>query len=165
MNVPPAYAQWRSTLGFDEVSYGVGGIRIIPLEELDAFQVGYSRSPSGQLLHGAEGGWRKEWIAIGHETATGDPIILDVDTMRVITAPHGEGTWNPKAIAVSLEGFGIALRTFRRLAVGRENPVQLEANPLPVEERKAALSGIAEANPQVDLFFWDLQLEDEGNEA
>jgi hypothetical protein len=160
MNVPPAYAQWRSILGFDEVSYGAGGIRIVPLEELDEFQVGYSRSREARSLCGAEGRWRKEWIAIGYETAMGDPIILDIDTMQVMTSPHGEVAWNPEPIAVSLEGFGLALRTFRRIAAGRENPVQLEANPLPVEERKAALSSIAHANPMVDLFFWDLQLED-----
>jgi hypothetical protein len=165
MKVPPEYAQWRSVLEFDEVSYGVGGIRIVPLEELDRFQVGYSRSPDGDSLCGAEGKWQKEWLAIGHETAAGDPVLLDVETMRVMTAAHGEGTWDPEPIAVSLEGFGSALSVFRELAVGRENPVQLEARPLTDKERETASSRIIQANPDVVVFFWDLLLQDKSNGA
>jgi hypothetical protein len=46
--------------------------------------------------------------------------------MQVMTAPHGEGEWNPECIAASLEGFGTA---------------------------------------DVELFFWELQLGDEGQGA
>ena len=131
MKMPPEYAHWRTALGFDEVSYGIGGIRMASLEGLHEFQLGYSQSPDSRSLTGAEGEWKEEWIAIGHESSMGDPIVLDVETMRVMTAAHGEGEWTPELIAASLEGFGAALKELRRLANGRENPVQLEANPLP----------------------------------
>ena len=165
MKIPPEYVLWRSALGFDEVSYGIGGIRMASLEELHEFQLGYSRSPDGRSLTGAQGQWKKEWIAIGHETSMSDPIILDVDTMRVMTAAHGEGEWTSELIAASLEGLSAALKELRRLANGRENPVQLEANPLPARERETALSRIAQANPDMDLFFWEMQLGDEENGA
>lgn len=158
MTSPPEYARWRSALSYDEVSYGIGGIRLVPLAELNEFQLGYSRLPSGRSLRGGDGGWQKEWIAIGHETAMGDPVILDVATMRVMTAPHGEGTWDPQPIATSLEGFGAALQIFRDVAAGRGSPVQLEAHPLSDEERVAALARIARANPGMDAFFWELLL-------
>jgi hypothetical protein len=103
------------------VSYGIGGIRIVPLAELNAFQVGYSRLPDGRSLYGGEGEWQKEWIAIGYETAMGDPVILDAATMRVTTAAHGEGAWDPQPIATSLEGFGVALQIFRDISAGQES--------------------------------------------
>jgi hypothetical protein len=165
MKTPPEYAHWRAALGFDEVSYGIGGIWMASLEELHEFQLGYSRTPDGRLGTGAQGEWKKEWIAIGHETSMGDPIILDVDTMRVMTASHGEGEWTPELIATSLEGYRAALKELRRLANGRKDPVQLEANPLPARERETALSRIAQANPGLDLFFWEMQLGDEENGA
>ena len=158
MNIPSAYAQWRSALGFDEVSYGVGGIRIAALAELEELQLGYSRSPDGLSSCGGEGEWQIKWIAIGYETCMGDPIILDVETMQVMTAPHGQGEWTPEPIAASLEGFGAALKEFRRLATGRENPVQLGANPLPANEREAGLLRISQANPDTEICFWELQL-------
>src|SRR5262249_43649662 len=135
--------------------YGIGGIRVVPFEELSEFQVGYSRSTDGRSLCGGNGQWRKEWIAIGSETAMGDPLIFDAVTMQVMTAPHGEGEWHPESIAASLEGFRAALEVLRSIAAGRATPDQLEAHPLPERERRAALSRIAAANPDTEMFFWD----------
>ena len=156
MDVPREYARWRSALEFDEVSYGVGGIRIVPLELLEEFQVGYSRSPEGKSLCGPVGWWQKDWIVIGQETAMGDPIILDAVTMQVMTARHGEREWNAEPVAVSLAGFGCALKVLRMLAAGRENPVQLDAHPLSNGERQSAFFTIAQNNPDIALLFWEL---------
>lgn len=90
MKMPPEYAHWRTALGFDEVSYGIGGIRMASLEGLHEFQPGYSQSPDGRSLTGAEGEWKEEWIAIGHESL-GDPIVLDVETMRVMMRRTAKG--------------------------------------------------------------------------
>ena len=154
MRLPSEYVTWRSRLRYSEAAFGVGGVRVVSLEELDKFQVGYSRSPQGATLCGGSGRWQKEWVAIGHETAMGDPLILDTGSMRVLTAPHGEGEWYPECIATSLQGFEIALELVRGLSVGRANPVELEANPLKDTEREAALSQIAHANPDAEFSFW-----------
>ena len=109
VKLPPDYVRWLHELGFDEISFGCGGIKLFTAEEIDEAQVGYSRSIDGKsFCDGKRGSWRPEWITIGYDTALGDPIILDTSTpqLRVMTAMHGEGSWDPKVIADSLPRFG-----------------------------------------------------------
>jgi hypothetical protein len=58
-------------------------------------------------------------------------------------------------IAGSFEGFGKALEEIERISDGRQNPVQLQRNPLPVGERERVLRRIAELNPNAALEFWE----------
>ena len=159
MKIPDAYVRWRATFRDYEISYGCGGIYLAGVEELDKLQVGYFRSAEGESICSEHGGWRPQWIAIGHNTSLGDPIILDTDALRILTAPHGEGSWDPEVIATSIEGFAVALSAIHRASSGRENPVQLEANPLPAVERQAVLDEIEKANPGMTSAFWELMLE------
>jgi Na+-transporting methylmalonyl-CoA/oxaloacetate decarboxylase gamma subunit len=99
---------------------------------------------------------------IGHDTAVGDPLILDLSSerLRVLTAMHGVGSCEPICVACSLEGFRVALNEIRNMSRGRENPVLFERNPLSVSERSAALQRIEATNPGVDLFYWKHQMQD-----
>ena len=89
-----------------------------------------------------------------------DPIFIDssADGFPVYTAMHGQGTWEPKQIAVSLEAFGSALSVVAGISKGRQNPMALESNPLTLSEKEAALALIQHHNPGVKLEFWDLIL-------
>ena len=159
--IPATFRNWRSSLPFDEISIGYGGVRLVALAELEESQIGYSESLEGKdLCTGAPGDWRSNWLVIGEETCTGDPLILDTssEALAVFAATHGQGKWDPYPVAVSLEGLSAAINAIAQVSYGRENPVALERNPLIQEERDGALSVIGAANPGVDLEYWELLL-------
>lgn len=162
MTVPPQHAPWLASLGFHEISFDIGGLKLFTPEELEKHQVGYSRSQEGKsFCDGAPGSWRPEWLVIGYETGLGDPIFLDtsVRALPVLTAMHGAGSWEPETIALSLEDFATALRAFKEISGRREYPVALEGNPLSPEERERALQRIAGANgDEIDMGFWEAML-------
>jgi hypothetical protein len=165
MQVPPEYVSWLAQLGFREIRFGYGGIELFSPEVLDAAQIGYSRSAEGEsFCDGKPGSWRPEWLAIGQDTLLGDPIILDtsIRELPVMTAIHGEGSWDPKVIAETLRGFGEALREIKRASGGREHPVALEQNPPPEDERRLVLARIRNAiGPRAEIEFWRGMLEEE----
>jgi len=119
------------SLSFREVGYGVGGIELYELGELDAAQLGYSVHPSGSSLVGnSPGDWQGEWIVVGRETACGDPIFLSTKSPHPrLTAMHGQGEWIPKIIAPTLDRFWECLQAFRSFAIGRGSPGEADANP------------------------------------
>jgi len=145
-----------------EVSFGYTTIRIFPISELAAEQVGYSITAIGQSLTGEKDGeWLKSWLVIGFEDLGGDPIFIDTsqEDFPVYTAIHGESRWDAKRIADSLNGLMYALSAIADVAKGREYPVALENNPLKQSEREAALAVIRQHNPTTNLDFWKDLLE------
>lgn len=164
MKIPAKYATWRNPLEFDELSFGISGIRLFSMAEMDDAQVGYSRTEDGRsLCDGSKGCWKPEWIVIGHETGLGDPIILDASSLKfpVMTAMHGEGEWSPQMIAESLEAFGASLQAVKEISAGREDPAALEQNPLSDNDRERVLERIKSANrSEMDLDFWAAILEE-----
>jgi len=153
----------RATLGFDEISYGVGGIYLLPPEEVSSGQIGYAVDAHGSSLIGnGAGEWRDEWIVIGQETACGDPLFISVDPpYPVFWAMHGQGAWAAKFVAPSLERFWSCLELFREFANARENSVQLAANAPSKEEIEAYLSSVRHlCDEDEDAFdFWLIQAE------
>jgi hypothetical protein len=69
--------------------------------------------------------------------------------------------WDPKPIAVSLNGLREALTAVAKAANGRENPIALEQHPITATERKTVLEEIQQHNPDIDLFFWALMMGDD----
>jgi len=144
-----------------KVSLGCTTIHIYRPEELEAGQLGYSVSPLGQSLVGDEAGsWKKSWLVIGYEDACGDPIFVDrsEDGYPVYTAMHGEKSWVPLHVALSLNSFASALSALLVVAHARENPVALEQNPLTPSEKARFLNAIRQQNPKMDLDFWETLL-------
>jgi hypothetical protein len=140
-----------------EVSLGYEKVRVYRESGLQALQVGYSISPTGEVLTGEQAGdWRTDWIVIGYEECCGDPIFIDssAEGFPVYTAIHGEGIWDAKQIAVSLKAFGRVLSTVAALSNGRENPIALESHPLTQSEKQTTLAAIQSDNPGLDLDFW-----------
>ena len=109
MTIPTRYLALISSLPATEVGFGAGGIRLFTGAEMEEGQVGYSVAPRGlSLCGGPSGKWKPSWLVIGYETGVGDPVFVDISDPRlaVLTAMHGEGAWDPKPVAVSIEAFG-----------------------------------------------------------
>ena len=142
---------------FKSVSFGSMSVQIHEPDEIQEAQLGYSVDPdSNSLVTDEEGSWKQNWLVIGYEDLCGDPIFVDtsVEGCPVYTAMHGTGSWNPILIASSIESFAKALEIISMRGKGRENPVELESNPLPSGERADALREIQRENPNADMGFW-----------
>ena len=153
-----------SSLSIPSVSLGYTTVNILGIDELEEAQTGYSVDPYGNTLVGeGEGSWKVEWLVIGYEDLCGDPIFIDTEVQGypVYTAAHGEENWQARQIAATLETFAKAVGEIATVAKGRENPVQLEANPITPKERSKVLTTIREDNPDINLEFWELWLTDE----
>ena len=162
MLVPAGYATVVAGLPTMNVRFDVGGIQLFPLSSLEEMQAGYSKTPNGKSLLTTDGGsWRANWIVIGHETCCGDPIFLDVGDPRlpVFTAMHGEGSWSPQQIAISIEAFAGCFQEFALVAKLRSSPVEVQQHPLGDAEREAFLAHVVQINEGlITSDFWELQV-------
>ena len=152
------YIAIRNRFPIARVSLGYTTVVIFSESELDEAQVGYSVSDSGETFTGEKkGDWKKSWLVIGSEDLSGDSIFVDLNVpeLPVFTAAHGGGQWTPVMISGSFEGFVKALEEIERVSDGRQNPVQLQSNPLLDGERERILRRIAEFNPNASLEFWE----------
>jgi hypothetical protein len=163
VSIPKKYAEMRASMPIDEFNFGVGGLRLLKLDEIDDGQIGYlaarDRSP---LSSAKDGSWKPDWIVIGYDTACGDPLIMDTSdpALPVLHDFNGQGTWNPTPVSLSIESFVASLYEFARLASGRSTPVARDANPVTDAERKDFLLRISELNAgRADLEFWGALLE------
>jgi len=160
MKLPDRYNKLREHLPSNEVSYGIGGIKLFSAGELEDGQLGYSVAPDGNsLCSGERGAWQPNWVVIGYETGLGDPLFLDIDlaSLPVLTAMHGEGAWKPVLVATSIEAFGMCFEEFARISQGRSNPVECEANPVSDDERTVFLRRVAELNQASSApEFWNV---------
>lgn len=163
MNLPESYIEIRESIRTEEITYGVGGIKLFATAELEQGQVGYAVASDGKSLYSDNNGsWRSGWIVIGYETACGDPLFIDSDdpALPVLTAMHGVGNWEPSPVAISLKVFARSLEYFAQVSKGRSNPVELENNPLSDDERNMFLQRIAELNEgKFEPGFWSVLLE------
>jgi len=152
-NLPDSYKSKRAVLGFDEISFGVVGIELLQLSEVEGVQAGYAEDAAG---------WEPEWIVIGNETACGDPLFLsDRPPHAVFTAMTGEEEWIAKMIAPSLQTFWDCLEVFRRFTQNRGNPVELAGNVKSEEEIEKYLAEISRLcrGSEEALEFWMVQAE------
>ena len=98
---------------------------------------------------------------IGHERACGDPIFASEETPHpVFSAMHGEGSWEPKLVAPSIEAFAECLKAFQGFAAGRSSPFEIGANPPTPEQQAQFLTVIRTlSNDNQDgLGFWAVQI-------
>lgn len=157
------YRAWREKLGFDQIEFSVGGIDLFRPEELEAAQVGYAVTEDGKsLVSGEPGAWQADWVAIGYETSFGDVIFASRTAPHaVFTAVHGEGTWEPRAIAPGLDAFAACLNAFQQYAKDRGSPADIEDNPPSADEQAALLEAIRRHTDGSEsaLDFWALTAE------
>ena len=163
MSILSRFSNARSSITVGEVNFGSGGIHLYWPNEIDAGQEGYAVAPDGSSLSsGEDGAWDAVWIVIGHDTASGDPLIMDTNdpALPVLRDFNGQGRWNPEQIAISLDAFLSSLREFAEIAKGRSTPVALEDNPVTPDEYNNFLARVSDLNKgQTSLDFWKALLE------
>jgi len=138
------------------VSIGQNEIKFLSPDRLEAGQTGYSvDKQKNSLVTGKPGAWRKEWMVIGTD-ALEDPIIVDLrsEDMEVMTAEHGEGSWEPYVIADSLENFKQIVASLQKISQGRTSLDQLEDNPISDSEREQFMAEVEESNPESETGYW-----------
>ena len=145
-----------------EVAYGYGGLKLFEADELEEAQVGYSVGADGRSLCSAERGlWQPDWLVIGCDTGLGDPIFVDIGApnLPVFTAMTGQGLWEPKPVAISLDAFAQCWREFEQVAQGRDWPENEGANPLSKAGRDSYLGRIKETNDwRIEADLWEALL-------
>jgi hypothetical protein len=152
------YIEIRRKVSLNDVSLGYQTVRLIPVDELNEAQRGYSIAESGETLTGDyEGAWKSNWLVIARDELLGDPLFVDLDDedLPVFTAEHGERAWSPIIVSSSFKGFIQALEEVDRIGQGRRNPVELERNPFSDADRKQSLNRIAEVCGDVSFEFWE----------
>jgi hypothetical protein len=162
MNHLTSLLKLLSELHPHEVQYGCGGLKLFEAEELEEAQIGYSVGANGEsFCRSHKGSWAPGWFVIGHDTGVGDPIFIDseIPELPVFTAMHGEGFWDPKPVAVSLNAFAQCWIEFARLAQERESPVEQKSTSLSESQRASYLNRIREINKsQIEAELWNVLL-------
>jgi hypothetical protein len=164
IDIPEPYSSRRAVIGFDEVAYGVGGVELYQVGELEGAQIGYSVDTNDRSLVGSRpGSWSADWIVISRETACGDPMIFisAKPPYPVFTAMYGESVWIPEPVAPSIERFREWLAAFKRFAAHRGSPDEAEANPPDGQETEAFLEHVdrlCDGNAAA-VEFWTTQAE------
>jgi hypothetical protein len=163
MTLPEKYWKARASLGFDQINFGIGGVSLLKESEIEEAQRGYSIASDGSsLCSGKEGAWKPDWIVVGHDTACGDPLIVDVadPELPILRDFNGQGEWRPTGIAISLDAFVLSLKEFARIASGRGTPTERDANPVTTAERDGFLTRVSEVNHgRAEMDFWGALLE------
>ena len=143
--LPVSYQNLRDARQCPEV-----GLTIYAIGEIEKGQIGYRVDPNGNSLIGDGDRWRHNWIVIGHEDLCGDPIFIDTESgdMPVLTAVHGQGSWESNLIAKSAVAFFASVDVVNSVRQGSS-------------DAESGLTRIAEENAgcDIDLEFWSLLLE------
>lgn len=137
-----------------DVLIGYNELNFYTHAELDDAQIGYREG---------ERRWNDAWLVIAVDRLVGDPIFVDTSSphLRVATAAHGEGEWEPIIIADSLDSFTYIINDLKKLSINRESPVAMEKNPITSTERKQFLNRIRKYNPNSDIEYWEFFMEED----
>ncbi|MCF2874398.1 MULTISPECIES: hypothetical protein [unclassified Tenacibaculum] len=143
------------SIGYNELTFATN-------ENLADFQLGYSVDPEGESLIGEEeGDWNKDWVVISLDEL-GEPHFVDLKTEKVYTAMHGEGDWNPDLIAISVSKYFEIINFLKKLSKNRDNPSDLEENPISQNEIEEFEKLIEEINNgRVEFYEWENWVENE----
>ncbi len=143
------------SLGYNELNFATN-------ETLSEFQLGYSINPKGKSLTGEkDGDWNKNWIVISTDDL-GEPHFIDLKTGKVFTAIHGQGSWEPDLISISLEKYIETINILFELSKKRSNPNDLENNPITQNEIEQFEKFIEKTNNgEVEFYKWENWVENE----
>ena len=147
----------------EDISIGYSDLNFFKFDNIEKEQIGYSFGENGKSFVGNENGdWKKSWFVIGTD-GLDDPIFIDFEkpNFPVFISEHGEGSWEESYIAISLENFTEILKDLKKLSINRENPVDIEKNPIPKDEINAFLNKTYIENKYMDVWYWKLFLEND----
>ena len=147
----------------EDVSIGYSEINFIKLEDIEKAQIGYSISENGKSLIGNKNGdWKKSWAVIAFDNLD-DPIFVNCENenLSVYTSQHGQGEWEETKIASSFTNFIEIINDLHKLSIGRENPVEIEQNPITENDLENFIKRIESKNSNIEIWFWEGFLEND----
>lgn len=147
----------------EDISIGYSEINIFKLENIEKEQIGYSVTKNGKSLVGnKKGDWKKNWIVIATDNMD-DPIFVDIENpnLPVFISEHGNEEWEKKFIAISIEKFSSILNDLKNLSINRQNPVEIEKNPISETELELFLTKTKNDNNWMDIEYWGTFLEND----
>ena len=150
------------SLRSNNLSLGYSELNFATSETLPEFQLGYSIDPNGKSLTGEkEGDWYESWIVISSDDL-GEPNFVDLKNGKIFSAMHRQGDWEPDLISVSLEKYIETINFLFELSKNRDNPVDLENNPITQNEIDQFEKFIEEVNNgEVEFYEWEYWVENE----
>jgi hypothetical protein len=150
------------SLKSENLSLGYNELNFATSETLSEFQLGYSIDSGGKSLTGEkDGDWNKNWIVISTDDL-GDPHFVDLKTSKVYSAMHGQGDWEADLISISLKNYIETINFLFELSKNRDNPNDLEKNPLTQIEIEKFEKFINEINNgEVEFYVWENWTENE----
>ncbi len=92
-----------------------------------------------------------------------DPIFVDIENpnLPVFISEHDNGEWEENYIAISIENFSSILNDLRNLSINRQNPVEIEKNPISETELELFLTKTKNNNNWMDIEYWKIFLEND----
>lgn len=147
----------------EDISIGYSEINIFKLENIEKEQIGYSVTENGKSLVGNKNrDWKKNWIVIGTDNMD-DPIFVDIENpnLPVFISEHDNEEWEENYIAISIEKFSSILNDLRNLSINRQNPVEIEKNPISETELELFLTKTKNDNNWMDIEYWEIFLEND----
>jgi hypothetical protein len=147
----------------EDISIGYRELNIFKLENIEKEQIGYSVTENGKSLVGNKNGdWKKNWIVIATDNMD-DPIFVDTENpnLPVFISEHDNGEWEENYIAISIEKFSSILNDLRNLSINRQNPVEIERNPISETELELFLTKTKNDNNWMDIEYWKIFLEND----
>lgn len=151
----------KSNLGI--ISFGYFELSVENSSSFSRAQVGYRTDQYGNdLTNNSSGGWNKDWYVIASDE--GNPFFIDLATSKIYTALHGNGSWNPRLLANSLDQFLDILKKLNELSINRKNPIELEKNPISLVEYEEFKNFIVHELGQ-DFSEWEPWVEIEDSET
>lgn len=90
-------------------------------------------------------------------------IFVDIENpnLPVFISQHGNGEWEENYIAISIENFLSILNDLRILSINRQNPADIEKNPISETELELFLTKTKNDNHWMDIEYWALFLEND----
>ncbi len=136
MRIPEELIKKFYKIPFNEVSFGYTTISI------------YSLVKIREIIE-------NRWLIIGEEDLCGDSICVDIadSSFPVYLVPLED--LEPECISSSFDNYLEILKMLQKLSERRQNPVELENNPLPENDKNIFLISIEEQNPDCEIQFWE----------
>lgn len=115
---------------FKNISLGYFELNFVGIENFEKSQIGFREDSNGKsLINNKNDSWENHWYVIAIDEL-GDPIIYNCKDKKFYTSMIGAGSWELKCISNSVSNFKGIIDFLDMISVNRQNPVELENNPI-----------------------------------
>ena len=145
----------------EDVSLGYLDLTFIKEVDLEQTQKNYQIIRKGEETDNDS--WEKEWLIIALDSL-GDQIVIDKSTseLEVCLASYEEDCWDLFSLASNLSNFEKILNLLTELSINRQQPVEIENNPLTEKDIKNFITKVEKINGGCS-WYWENFVEECGD--